>query len=108
LIGSATDIIIIIIVAVVLFAGANKIPELFHSMGRAVGEYKKGKVESEMELSRMTQTQAQTQSSSPTGSAQTAPSGSSGTDEKTRQLESQIAELQRQLQELKSKGKGGN
>jgi len=55
LLGSATDIIIIIIVAVVLFAGASKIPELFHSMGRAVGEYKKGKVESEMELSKMVQ-----------------------------------------------------
>ncbi|MGC9087802.1 MAG: twin-arginine translocase TatA/TatE family subunit [Conexivisphaera sp.] len=99
MIGSATDIIIIIIVAVVLFAGANKIPEIFHSMGRAVGEYKKGKVESEMELSRMTEAPAQSQA---------APSGSSETDERTKQLESQIAELQRQLQELKSKGKGGN
>mgnify|MGYP001626370790 CR=1 FL=1 len=105
MIGSATDIIIIIIVAVVLFAGASKIPELFHSMGRAVGEYKKGKVESEMELSRMTGAQGQSQAPS---QSQAAPSGSSGTDEKTKQLESQIAELQRQLQELKSKGKGGN
>ncbi|MGC8666256.1 MAG: twin-arginine translocase TatA/TatE family subunit, partial [Conexivisphaera sp.] len=51
MLDSATDLIIVIIVAVVLFAGANKIPEIFHSFGRAVGEYKKGKVESEMELS---------------------------------------------------------
>jgi len=40
---SATDLLIVIIVAVVLFAGASKIPELFHSLGRAAGEYKKGK-----------------------------------------------------------------
>jgi len=97
LLGSATDIIIIIIVAVVLFAGASKIPELFHSMGRAVGEYKKGKVESEMELSKMVQ-------ESPT-STQSASSPAAQRDDKSKQLESQIAELQRQLEELK-KGSG--
>jgi sec-independent protein translocase protein TatA len=47
LIGSATDIIIIIIVAVVLFAGASKIPEIFRSMGRAKGEFKKGELEAD-------------------------------------------------------------
>jgi Sec-independent protein secretion pathway components len=99
LLGSATDIIIIIIVAVVLFAGASKIPELFHSMGRAVGEYKKGKVESEMELSKMVQ-------ESPTStSPQPASSPAAQKDDKAKQLESQIAELQRQLEELK-KGSG--
>jgi sec-independent protein translocase protein TatA len=97
LLGSATDIIIIIIVAVVLFAGASKIPELFHSMGRAVGEYKKGKVESEMELSKMVQ-----ESPTPT---QPASSPAAQRDDKAKQLESQIAELQRQLEELK-KGSG--
>jgi sec-independent protein translocase protein TatA len=95
LLGSATDIIIIIIVAVVLFAGANKIPELFHSMGRAVGEYKKGKVESEMELSKMVQESPPQSASSPAAQR----------DDKAKQLESQIAELQRQLEELK-KGSG--
>lgn len=93
MLGSATDIIIIIIVAVVLFAGASKIPELFHSLGRAVGEYKKGKMESEMELSRMMQ-------ESP-ASTQQSPSPAAQRDERARQLESQIAELQRQLEELK-------
>ena len=95
MLGSATDIIIIIIVAVVLFAGTNKIPELFHSLGRAVGEYKKGKVESEMELSKMVQ-------ESPTStSTQPASSPAAQRDDRVRQLESQIAELQRQLEELK-------
>ncbi|MFP3308034.1 MAG: twin-arginine translocase TatA/TatE family subunit [Nitrososphaeria archaeon] len=90
---SATDLLIVIIVAVVLFAGANKIPEIFHSFGRAVGEYKKGKMESEMELSRMMQ-------ESP-ASTQQSPSPAAQRDERVRQLESQIAELQRQLEELK-------
>jgi len=101
LLGSATDIIIIIIVAVVLFAGASKIPELFHSMGRAVGEYKKGKVESEMELSKMVQESPTSTSTS----TQSASSPAAQRDDKSKQLESQIAELQRQLEELK-KGSG--
>jgi len=96
---SATDLLIVIIVAVVLFAGAGKIPEIFHSFGRAVGEYKKGKVESEMELSKMVQ-------ESPTStSTQSASSPAAQRDDKSKQLESQIAELQRQLEELK-KGSG--
>ena len=99
---SATDLLIVIIVAVVLFAGAGKIPEIFHAFGRAVGEYKKGKMESEMELNKMIQAQA---TSSTAGSAQATPSSSAEADERTRQLEAQIAELQRQLQELRSKEK---
>jgi sec-independent protein translocase protein TatA len=93
MLGSATDLLIVIIVAVVLFAGASKIPEIFHAMGRAVGEYKKGKMESEMELTKMMQ-------ESPT-STQQSPSPAAQGDERVRQLESQIAELQRQLEELK-------
>ncbi len=93
MLDSATDLLIVIIVAVVLFAGANKIPEIFRSFGRAVGEYKKGKIESEMELSKMMQ-------ESP-ASTQPASSPASQRDDKVKQLESQIAELQRQLEELK-------
>lgn len=37
-----SDIAIIIIVALVLFVGSSKIPELFRSMGRALGEFKRG------------------------------------------------------------------
>ena len=49
------DWIIILVVIAVLFFGASKIPELFRSMGRAVGEFKKGKIEAEMELQQMQQ-----------------------------------------------------
>ncbi|MEM3811176.1 MAG: twin-arginine translocase TatA/TatE family subunit [Conexivisphaerales archaeon] len=84
LIGSATDIIIIIIVAVVLFAGSSKIPEIFRSMGKAKGEFKKGELESEMELKKMTPT---------------------NNNENADQLQKQIADLQKQLDELKKKDK---
>lgn len=86
MIGSATDIIIIIIVAVVLFAGSSKIPEIFRSMGKAKGEFKKGELEAEMELKKMAPVQATEQT-------------------KEQQLQNQISELQKQLDELKKKDK---
>ncbi|MBI2938685.1 MAG: twin-arginine translocase TatA/TatE family subunit [Thaumarchaeota archaeon] len=42
--------IILIIVVVVLLFGAKKIPELARSVGRARGEFEKGKVETEEEI----------------------------------------------------------
>ncbi len=42
--------IILIIVVVVLLFGAKKIPELARSVGRARGEFEKGKVEAEDEI----------------------------------------------------------
>jgi sec-independent protein translocase protein TatA len=46
----APEIILIVIVVILLF-GANKIPELARSLGKATGEFKKGKHEIEAELS---------------------------------------------------------
>ncbi len=88
MIGSATDIIIVIIVAVVLLAGTSKIPEIFRSLGRAKGEFKKGEIEAEMELKQLTQANA-TQSK----------------EQKVEELQKQIAELQKQLEELKKEEK---
>ncbi|MCE2497569.1 MAG: twin-arginine translocase TatA/TatE family subunit [Nitrosopumilaceae archaeon] len=42
--------IILVIVVVVLIFGAKKIPELAKTMGRAKGEFEKGKIEGEKEL----------------------------------------------------------
>jgi sec-independent protein translocase protein TatA len=50
MIGSATDWIILIVVALVVLGGAKKIPELAKSLGRAKGEFDKGKKEVEKEL----------------------------------------------------------
>jgi len=46
----APEIILIVIVVILLF-GANKIPELARSLGKATGEFKKGKHDIEAELS---------------------------------------------------------
>jgi len=47
---SIDDWLIIAVVAGILFYGSSKIPQLAHSLGRSVGELKKGKLESEREL----------------------------------------------------------
>lgn len=47
---SIDDWVIIGVIFAILFWGSSKIPQLAHSMGRAVGEFKKGKMESEREL----------------------------------------------------------
>ena len=44
------EIVLIVVVIIVLF-GASKIPELARSLGKATGEYKKGKQEIENEIS---------------------------------------------------------
>jgi sec-independent protein translocase protein TatA len=45
--------LIVIVIVVVLIFGANKIPNLAKSLGRASGEFQKGKVEAEQEVARM-------------------------------------------------------
>ena len=42
--------LIVIVIVVVLIFGAGKIPDLAKSLGRASGEFQKGKVESELEV----------------------------------------------------------
>ncbi len=47
---SLDDWLIIAVVAGVLFYGSSKIPQLAHSLGRSVGEFKKGRIEVEREI----------------------------------------------------------
>ncbi len=49
---SAQDMILILVVALFLF-GPNKLPEMAHSLGRAMGEFKRAQVESENDLKRL-------------------------------------------------------
>jgi len=60
---SIDDWLIIAVVAGILFYGSNKIPQLAHSLGRAVGEFKKGRLEVEREL------RSDTSAATPPGSA---------------------------------------
>jgi sec-independent protein translocase protein TatA len=45
-----TPEIVLIVVAIIVLFGASKIPELARSLGRATGEFKKAKDETEREL----------------------------------------------------------
>ena len=47
---SIDDWLIIAVVAGILFYGSSKIPQLAKSLGRSVGEFKKGRLEVEREL----------------------------------------------------------
>jgi TatA/E family protein of Tat protein translocase len=47
---SLDDWLIIAVVVAILFYGSSKIPQLARSMGRAFGEFKRGRTESEREL----------------------------------------------------------
>jgi sec-independent protein translocase protein TatA len=45
-----TQEILLILVIIIIFFGASKIPELARSLGKATGEFKKAKQESELEM----------------------------------------------------------
>lgn len=79
MLDNPSDIIILLVVIAVLFFGSSKIPELFRSLGRAMGEFKKGRLEAEMEIQQM------------------------GTQQSNNieELERKIAELKKQLEEVK-------
>jgi sec-independent protein translocase protein TatA len=50
MLDSLDDWLIIAVVAAILFYGSSKIPQLARSLGRAMGEFKKGRLEVEREL----------------------------------------------------------
>jgi sec-independent protein translocase protein TatA len=66
MLDSLDDWLIIAVVAGILFYGSSKIPQLAHSLGRAMGEFKKGRLEVERELKQEPTTASV---SSPTDSA---------------------------------------
>lgn len=47
---SLDDWLIIAVVAGILFYGSSKIPQLARSLGRSVGEFKKGRIEVDREI----------------------------------------------------------
>ncbi len=65
---SIDDWLIIAVVAGILFYGSSKIPQLAHSLGRSVGEFKKGRIEVEKEI-RADQAQSATNAPGPTSPA---------------------------------------
>ena len=45
-----TEILIIIVIAAILFFGGRKIPEFAKGLGRAMGEFRRGRLEVEKEI----------------------------------------------------------
>jgi len=64
---SVDDWLIIAVVAGILFYGSSKIPQLARSLGRSVGEFKRGRLEVERELK--AEQAASTAASTPPGPA---------------------------------------
>jgi sec-independent protein translocase protein TatA len=56
------ELLIVAVIVVVLIFGAGKIPEIAKSLGRASGEFEKGKVEGELEIQRLRNSAGQLQS----------------------------------------------
>ncbi len=50
MLDSLSDWLIFIVVALILFGGSSKIPELARAMGRAMGEFRKAQIEVEREI----------------------------------------------------------
>ncbi|MCY0859623.1 MAG: twin-arginine translocase TatA/TatE family subunit [Sulfolobaceae archaeon] len=98
--ASITDIGIIIVVIILLFFGASKLPEIFRSLGKATGEFKKGQMEAEMELAKMQQSLQQQQVKPLNGQVTTT--------SREQELENRIKELEKELEELKKQKQQGN
>ena len=64
---SIDDWLIIAVVAGILFYGSSKIPQLARSLGRSVGEFKRGRLEVERELK--AEQAASTAAATPPGTA---------------------------------------
>ncbi|MCI4331716.1 MAG: twin-arginine translocase TatA/TatE family subunit [Thermoplasmata archaeon] len=62
---SLDDWLIIAVVIAILFYGSSKIPQLAHSLGRSLGEFKRGRLEVERELKAEQAKAAQASSSAP-------------------------------------------
>ncbi|MCW6158732.1 MAG: twin-arginine translocase TatA/TatE family subunit [Thermoplasmatales archaeon] len=58
MLGSPTDWIILIVVVLLVLGGSKKIPEVAKALGRAMGEFRKGRMEVEREISEATKSEA--------------------------------------------------
>ena len=57
MLGSPTDWIILIVVVLLVLGGSKKIPEVAKALGRAMGEFRKGRMEVEREISEATKSE---------------------------------------------------
>ncbi len=98
---------IFIVVALLLFGGSSKIPELARGLGRAMGEFRKAQIEVEREINTMVNkkeegrpaestltTEVVNRAEKPT---ETPTTSQSSIDTRIKELEAEINELKRML-----------
>ncbi len=106
MIGNITDWAILAVVVIVLFGGAKKIPELARSMGKAMGEFRKGQAEIEKEVAEI---RASTDITNPAKNASqqsvkdAVPQAHKPVNEDTEYDRRRISQLEEELKELKEK-----
>ncbi|MEE9489511.1 MAG: twin-arginine translocase TatA/TatE family subunit [Thermoplasmata archaeon] len=59
LLDPGPEVIVLLVIILVLLFGAKKIPELARSLGRAMGEFRRGRMEIERELKQSYETRAE-------------------------------------------------
>ncbi|MFQ6128809.1 MAG: twin-arginine translocase TatA/TatE family subunit [Thermoplasmata archaeon] len=72
LLDPGPEVIILLIIILVLLFGAKKIPELARALGRAMGEFRRGRMEIERELKRSYESEIGISEESPVRRAATA------------------------------------
>ncbi len=121
MIGSITDWAILLLVALLLFGGSKKIPELARGLGRAMGEFRRGQAEVEKEIRAMTDPAAEQKPQAASGAnssasmqqvaatteavSKTSPSIESADHSP---IEARIEQLERELKELKKTQSAGS
>ncbi|PSN87025.1 hypothetical protein B9Q03_11265 [Candidatus Marsarchaeota G2 archaeon OSP_D] len=106
MLDSLSDWLIFIVVALILFGGSSKIPELARGLGRAMGEFRKAQIEVEREISTMVNKREDSRSAESiidagivnrVKSAETSITNQSSVDMRIKELEAEINELKRML-----------
>ncbi|PSN84071.1 hypothetical protein B9Q13_03965 [Candidatus Marsarchaeota G2 archaeon ECH_B_SAG-G16] len=92
MLDSLWDWLIFIAVVLVLFGGANKIPELARGLGRAMGEFRKGQAEVEKEIRAMMNQEQKTEQTSKDNTQ-----NDSKYQQKIAELEAEISRLKQEL-----------
>jgi|ADKI01.1.fsa_nt_gi twin arginine-targeting protein translocase, TatA/E family len=107
MLDSLSDWLIFIVVALILFGGSSKIPELARGLGRAMGEFRKAQIEVEREINTMVNKKEESRSAESTLTAEianrvdkpveTTTINQPSVDMRIKELEAEINELKRML-----------
>lgn len=91
--GDYGGLLILIVVALILFGGAKKIPDFARNLGKATGEFKRGQIELENEIKKAMYTEPEAPQPSQMNLTEAAKNlGIDPTDKTNEQLSKEISE----------------